>query len=98
MKSGRKGPTFKNIEKITINVPSLKNGTEIIKKWIYILTLQWHCHIKLLIEYPIWIYILLGILSLLVLTLIYFFYYGMLNLYKWVELKIFSPKGWRIKR
>jgi len=33
MKSGRKDPTFKNIEKITtINVPSLKNGAEIIKK------------------------------------------------------------------
>lgn len=33
MKSGRKGPTFKNIEKITtINVPSFKNATEIIKK------------------------------------------------------------------
>lgn len=33
MKSGRKGPTFKNIEKITtVNVPSLKNGAEIIKK------------------------------------------------------------------
>jgi hypothetical protein len=33
MKSSRKGPTFKNIEKITtVNVPSLKNGTEIIKK------------------------------------------------------------------
>jgi hypothetical protein len=33
MKSGRKGPTFKNIERITtVNVPSLKNGAEIIKK------------------------------------------------------------------
>jgi hypothetical protein len=33
MKSSRKGPTFKNIEKITtFNVPSLKNGAEIIKK------------------------------------------------------------------
>jgi hypothetical protein len=32
MKSSRKGPTFKNIEKITVNVPSLKNGAEIIKK------------------------------------------------------------------
>jgi hypothetical protein len=33
MKSSRRGPTFKNIEKITtVNVPSLKNGAEIIKK------------------------------------------------------------------
>ncbi len=48
----------------------------------------------------VWVYILLGVL-----TLICFFYHGKLNLYKWVkireelvELKIFSPKGWRINR
>ena len=33
MKTSIKGPTFKNIENITtINVPSLKDGSEVIKK------------------------------------------------------------------
>ncbi len=40
----------------------------------------------------IWVYILLGILTVLVLTSIYVFYYRKLNLYKCLKLEIFFAK------